>query len=126
LYGRPSDLPWAITIDPIYRLPAYSEFSRFHPAFLYESLWSLLTFFVLYYLVTRKADKLLNGEVMALYLIFYAVGRMLLELVRLDSRMVDFGFMQLNMAIATFVSLLIALAMAAWILIRRWRRKQRT
>jgi phosphatidylglycerol:prolipoprotein diacylglycerol transferase len=124
LYGSPSNLPWAITIDPVYRLPAYSEFSRFHPAFLYESLWSLLTFFVLYYLVKRKADKMLDGEVMALYLIFYAVGRMLLELVRLDSRMVDFGFMQLNMAIATFVSLLIALAMAAWILVRRWRRKQ--
>ena len=125
LYGRPSDLPWAITIDPIYRLPAYSEFSRFHPAFLYESLWSLLTFFVLYYLVKRKADKLLDGEMMALYLIFYAVGRMLLELVRLDSRMVDVGFMQLNMAIATFVSLLIALGMAAWVFVRRWRRKQR-
>ena len=123
LYGAPTDLPWAVTIDPNFRLPAYSEFSSFHPAFLYESLWSLLTFFVLYFLVKRYSSKLLDGEVMALYLIFYAIGRTLLELVRLDSRMVDFGFMQLNMAIATFVSLLIAVGMAAWIIIRRWRLK---
>ncbi|MFO7682270.1 MAG: hypothetical protein R6X34_19700, partial [Chloroflexota bacterium] len=58
---------------------------------------------------------------MALYLIFYAIGRTLLEMVRLDSRMIDFGFMQLNMAVATFVSLLIALCMATWIIARRWR-----
>lgn len=121
LYGAPSDLPWAVIIDPAYRLPAVSEFSRFHPAFLYESLWSLLTFLILYFLVTKYAKKLLTGEVMALYLIFYAVGRTLLEMVRLDSRMVDFGFMQLNMAIATFVSLIIAACMAAWIVLRRWR-----
>ncbi|MFO7683042.1 MAG: prolipoprotein diacylglyceryl transferase [Chloroflexota bacterium] len=121
LYGAPTDLPWAITIDPMYRLAAYSQYSRFHPAFLYESLWSLFTFLALYYLVTRYSQKLLAGEVMALYLIFYAIGRTLLEMVRLDSRMIDFGFMQLNMAVATFVSLLIALCMATWIVARRWR-----
>lgn len=124
LYGAPTDVPWAVIIDPAYRLPAVSEFSRFHPAFLYESLWSLLTFFILYFLVTKYAQKLLAGEVMALYLIFYAVGRTLLEMVRLDSRMVDFGFLQLNMAIATFVSLIIAVCMAAWIVIRRWRMRR--
>ncbi|MBE2220861.1 MAG: prolipoprotein diacylglyceryl transferase [Anaerolineae bacterium] len=122
LYGAPTDLPWAVTIAPNFRLPAFAEFEQFHPAFLYESLWSLLAFLVLYFLVKRYSSKLLDGEVMALYLIFYAIGRTLLELVRLDSRMVDFGFMQLNMAIATFVSLIIAVGMAAWIIIRRWRR----
>lgn len=120
LYGLPSNLPWAITIDSRNRLAAYSEFSRFHPAFLYESLWSLLTFIVLYWLVKRHADKLLTGEVMALYLIFYAIGRTLLELVRLDSRMINLGIVQLNLAIATFVSILIAFCMIAWIILRRW------
>ncbi|PID84901.1 MAG: prolipoprotein diacylglyceryl transferase [Chloroflexi bacterium] len=124
LYGSPSDLPWAVMIEPGFRLPAYSEFSRFHPAFLYESLWSLLAFLVLYFLVTRCSGKLLDGEGMALYLIFYAIGRTLLELVRLDSRMVDFGFIQLNMAIATFVSIVIAVCMAAWIFMRRWRTRK--
>jgi phosphatidylglycerol:prolipoprotein diacylglycerol transferase len=124
LYGLPSNLPWAITIASHNRLSAYSEFSRFHPAFLYESLWSLLTFIVLYWLVKRHADKLLTGEVMALYLIFYAIGRTLLELVRLDSRMINLGIVQLNLAIATFVSILIAFCMAAWIILRRWQNQK--
>ena len=123
LYGRPTNLPWAVYIDPIYRLPDYSDYTRFHPAFLYESLWSLLTFLVLYTLLRRYGQRLLTGELMALYFIFYAVGRILLEQVRLDSRMLNLGFVQLNMAIATFVSLLIAIGMAAWIVIRRYRRR---
>ncbi|MCA9874522.1 MAG: prolipoprotein diacylglyceryl transferase [Anaerolineales bacterium] len=120
LYGRPSNLPWAITIEPRYRLPAYSEFSHFHPAFLYESLWNLLTFFVLYWLVKCYTNKLLTGEVMALYLIFYAIGRILLEFIRLDSRIINLGVIQLDLAIATFISTLIAISMAAWIVFRRW------
>ncbi len=120
LYGRPTTLPWAVTIDPIYRLPAYSEFSRFHPAFLYESLWNLFAFFVLLTLA-RRFHKLLTGDLMALYLVFYAVGRSLLETVRLDSRMLNLGSLQLNMAIATFVSILVALAAIIWRLIARYR-----
>ncbi len=124
LYGRPSDLPWAITIDAAQRLPGYEQFSRFHPAFLYESLWSLLAFLVLYFLVKRYDDKLLTGELTALYLIFYAVGRILLEQVRLDSRLLNIAGLDVNMAIATFVSLLIALVMAIWVGIRRWQMTQ--
>lgn len=114
LYGRPTNLPWAVTIDPAYRLPDYSQFSRFHPAFLYESLWSLFTFIVLLTLARRYSRKLLTGDLMALYLVFYAIGRSLLEMVRLDSRMVSLGGLQLNMAVATFVSILVALAMILW------------
>ncbi|MBX3059108.1 MAG: prolipoprotein diacylglyceryl transferase [Anaerolineae bacterium] len=123
LYGRPTTLPWAITITEAHRLPGYEEFSRFHPAFLYESLWNLLAFLVLYTLVKRYSARLLTGELTALYLIFYAVGRILLETVRLDSRTLELFGLNLNMAIATFVSLLVALAMAVWVLARRWRQK---
>lgn len=119
LYGRPTDLPWAVYIEPIYRLPEFAAYERFHPAFLYESLWSLLTFFLLYTLLRRYGDKLLTGELMALYLIAYAIGRTLLEQVRLDSRTLSLGPLQLEMAVATFVSLLIALGMAGWIAYRR-------
>lgn len=121
LYGRPTNLPWAITIDPLYRLPAYAEFSRFHPAFLYESLWSLLTFAVLYALYRRWQPRLRSGDLMALYLIFYAIGRILLETIRLDSRAVTLGSIELNMAVATLVSLLLAVAMLLWLVVRRLR-----
>jgi phosphatidylglycerol:prolipoprotein diacylglycerol transferase len=123
LYGRPTTLPWAITITEAHRLPGYEEFSQFHPAFLYESLWNLLAFLVLYTLVKRYSPRLLTGELTALYLIFYAVGRILLETVRLDSRTLNLLGLNLNMAIATFVSLLVALVMAAWVLARRWRQR---
>lgn len=121
LYGRPTTLPWAITITEAHRLPGYEEFSQFHPAFLYESLWNLLAFLVLYTLAKRYTARLLTGELTALYLIFYAVGRILLETVRLDSRTLNLLGLDLNMAVATFVSLLVALVMAAWVLARRWR-----
>ncbi len=114
LYGRPTNVPWGIIIEPAYRLPAYSEYSRFHPAFLYESLWSLLTFFILLTLARRYAPKLLTGDLMALYLVMYAIGRTLLETVRLDSRLLNLGGLQLNMAVATFVSLLVAAVMIVW------------
>lgn len=114
LYGRPTNVPWGIIIEPAYRLPAYSEYSRFHPAFLYESLWSLLTFLILLTLARRYAPKLLTGDLMALYLVMYAIGRTLLEMVRLDSRLLNLWGLQLNMAVATFVSLLVAAAMIVW------------
>ncbi len=119
LYGRPSNLPWAITIDPQHRLPAYAGFERFHPAFLYESLWSLFAFIILYVLAKRYSSRLLKGELTALYLIFYAVGRILLETVRLDSRTVSIAGLDLNMAVATLVSIIIAVVAAVWVIVRR-------
>ena len=121
LYGRPTELPWAVTIDPAYRLAEYHDAVRFHPAFLYESLWSLLTFFVLYFLAKRYSERLLSGELMAGYLIFYAIGRSLLELVRLDSRVITIGSFDLSIAIATLISIIIAVLAAIWIVWRRYR-----
>ena len=121
LYGRPSNAPWAITIDPLYRLPDYAEFGTFHPAFLYESLWSLLTFVVLLWLARRRAARLLPGELLALYLVAYAIGRSLLELVRLDSRAVPFLGLETGLAVATVVSLLVAAVAVVAVVVRRLR-----
>ncbi len=119
LYGRPTDLPWAVYIEPQYRLPDLADFSYFHPAFLYESLWSLLTFFVLLWLARRRADRLLPGELLALYLVAYAIGRSLLELVRLDSRAVAFLGLETGLAVATLVSLGMALVAVVAVVARR-------
>lgn len=126
LYGRPTNAPWAIAIDPLYRLPDFAEFSTFHPAFLYESLWSLLTFFVLLGLARRRAARLLPGELLALYLVAYAIGRSLLELVRLDSRAVPFLGLETGLAVATVVSLLVAAVAVVAGVVRRLRRRSRS
>lgn len=124
LYGRPTGVPWAIHIDPLNRLPAFADFTTFHPAFLYESVWSLLTFFLLLWLVRKQAHRLLSGEVMVLYLVAYAVGRSLLELIRLDSRVLNLFGIQTNVAVATVVALAVALAAVMWAVVRRLRRRQ--
>lgn len=118
LYGTPSESPWAVFIDPIYRLDDYVNFETFHPAFLYESLWNLMAFLVLLTLARRQWRKLQVGDLTALYLVFYAVGRVLLELVRLDSRTVSLGGADLGLPVATLVSIIIALPMAGLLI---WR-----
>ncbi|MFN2116729.1 MAG: prolipoprotein diacylglyceryl transferase family protein, partial [Candidatus Promineifilaceae bacterium] len=92
--------------------------------FLYESLWSFLAFLLLHYLTKHYAKKMLPGEMTALYLILYAIGRSLLELVRLDSRTVSLGGIDTGLAVATFVSIIVAVMAALAVIIRRARRPE--
>ncbi len=41
-FGKPTDLPWAVTIDPARRPAGYEQFATFHPTFLYESVFNLV------------------------------------------------------------------------------------
>ncbi|SFF35063.1 phosphatidylglycerol:prolipoprotein diacylglycerol transferase [Paenibacillus algorifonticola] len=54
-----------------------------HPAFLYESLWSLVGIIVL--CVLRRQRFLRAGELLASYFIWYSLGRFYIEMVRTDS-----------------------------------------
>lgn len=118
LYGRPTDLPWAVHIDPLHRLAGYTSFERFHPAFLYASLWNLLTFLILIYLARRRSDRLFTGDLTAIYFLLFAIGRILLELVRLDSRPFVIGDLDFGLPVATVVSIAIVLIMLGILL---WR-----
>jgi phosphatidylglycerol---prolipoprotein diacylglyceryl transferase len=85
LYGRPTDLPWGIYIDPAHRYPGFEAYSYFHPTFLYESIWNLGVCLILIYVAHRWAERLLKGEILTVYLILYPLGRIIMEFVRLDS-----------------------------------------
>jgi phosphatidylglycerol:prolipoprotein diacylglycerol transferase len=113
LYGRPTDVPWGIYIEPHNRLPGYKQYERFHPTFLYESLWNLGTFALLYFLLRRKGEKLLKGEIVGLYAILYSTGRIIMEFVRLDSPTVW------GISIAQIVAAMVILLAAGIILYRR-------
>ncbi len=55
LYGRPTDLPWALEVDPAFRRPAeVVDSATFHPTFLYESLWNAILVVVLVRLDRRR------------------------------------------------------------------------
>lgn len=106
LYGAPTDLPWAITIDPAHRLPEFAEFATYHPIFLYESLWSLATVFCLLWIsrVYKKALKL--GDLFLIYLITYPTIRILLDFLRLDAS--EVGGFNANQTLMAVVLLLAA------------------
>jgi phosphatidylglycerol---prolipoprotein diacylglyceryl transferase len=84
LYGQPSTLPWAITIDPAFRLPAYQNVATYHPLFLYECIWNLINMGVLLWMGKKLSNLLLPGDIFLTYLVIYPVGRFLLEFLRLD------------------------------------------
>lgn len=86
-FGKPTDLPWAVTIDPNRRPDGFEQFGTFHPTFLYESIFNLLNAVVLSWLVLRgpRFRWFRNGDVAAIYLIAYGIARFLIERMRTDS-----------------------------------------
>ena len=119
LYGKPTDLPWAITIDPPYRLPEYAQYATFHPLFLYESLWNFLNMGFLLWLSIKKADRLKEGDLLLIYLISYPVGRFMLEFLKLDAPRI--GTLNTNQTVMAIVAVC-----AAGLLIWRHRRTPAT
>lgn len=84
LYGAPTNLPWAIFIEPAYRLPEYKDVAYYHPMFLYESLWNLLLMALLLVIGRKFAAKLKTGDIFLMYLVGYPLARFMLEFIRLD------------------------------------------
>jgi prolipoprotein diacylglyceryl transferase len=82
LFGGPTSLPWALTVDPQYRPSGYEEFETFHPTFLYEMIWALLGAWLIVYLDKRL--DLRGGRVFWLYVMVYTSGRLWIEMVRID------------------------------------------
>jgi prolipoprotein diacylglyceryltransferase len=71
-YGRPSALPWAVTIAPAHRPAGYENFATFQPIFLYQALWAVAAG-VAVAVATRKL-ALRGDRALALYAAAYAAG----------------------------------------------------
>jgi prolipoprotein diacylglyceryl transferase len=91
LFGQPTDLPWGLEISS--NNPAYPaglpEGVLFHPTFLYESIWSLIGVAIL--LLADKRFSLRWGKMFGLYLIYYSVGRVWVEAIRIDPSEIVLG-----------------------------------
>ncbi|HEX4059131.1 MAG TPA: prolipoprotein diacylglyceryl transferase [Galbitalea sp.] len=91
LYGQPTSLPWGLQIEssnaayPI-GLPAHTLFG---PTFLYEMIWNLLGMTVL--LLLERHYHFRWGRLIGLYFIFYGVGRVWFESIRIDPSVVFLG-----------------------------------
>ncbi len=110
VYGGQTNLPWGISID---NMPG-----KYHPLFLYESLCNLITFvFLVWY---RKNKRKNEGEVFALYLIFYGIVRFFLERMRVEEYILKF----MSFSIAQIVSALIFIAgIVIFYILRKYKNK---
>ncbi|MDX3074302.1 prolipoprotein diacylglyceryl transferase [Streptomyces sp. MI02-7b] len=82
LYGRPTDLPWALKIDAAHRPANTLDAATYHPTFLYESLWCIGV--ALLVIWADRRFKLGHGRAFALYVATYTVGRFWIEYLRVD------------------------------------------
>jgi prolipoprotein diacylglyceryl transferase len=84
LYGKATDLPWALEIDPANRPePFTSQAATYHPTFLYELLWDLLAVALLLLVIERRFKPRPPG-VFAAYISLYCFGRFWVEQLRVD------------------------------------------
>ncbi|MGI8974414.1 MAG: prolipoprotein diacylglyceryl transferase [Gaiella sp.] len=83
LYGRPTDLPWALEIDPVNRPLATLDAATYHPTFLYELLWNVLAAVLLVFVLERRFRPRPPG-LFAAYIALYCLGRFFVELLRVD------------------------------------------
>jgi prolipoprotein diacylglyceryl transferase len=91
LFGTPTDLPWGLQIDS--SNPAYPaglpEGVLFHPTFLYESIWSLAGVALL--LAADQRFNLRWAKMFGLYIVYYSVGRVWIEAIRIDPSEIILG-----------------------------------
>ena len=114
LFGRPTDLPWGLRIDPENRPSGYEHVSTFHPTFLYEAGWNLFLVWLL--LAVDRRARLNSGGLFALYVMGYTVGRAWIEYLRIDPANDVLG-LRLN----EWTSLALFIAAAAYLFVARSR-----
>lgn len=86
-HGGPTNLPWGIMVDG----------QKVHPTFLYESIWDVLVFIIIF---SRRKNKKFDGQIIAEYMALYSLGRFFVEGLRTDSLMLG------PIRMAQFISLI--------------------
>jgi prolipoprotein diacylglyceryl transferase len=104
-YGYPTDLPWGMLIDGV----------AVHPTFLYESLWNVGLFIILWRLLDKRIYA--KGFISLLYVFGYSLGRLWIEQLRTDSEWI--GAFR-----AASVWSLIAILLAGWMLLKLIRQER--
>jgi prolipoprotein diacylglyceryl transferase len=118
LFGRPTDLPWGLEIDPAHRPAGYLNVATFHPTFLYEALWNLALAGGLV-LWERHHPNSRPGRLFAFYVAGYAVGRAWVEALRIDPAAHLFG-VRWNI----WMSFIAFVGAVGWLVFDSWRARQ--
>ncbi|MBE6933257.1 MAG: prolipoprotein diacylglyceryl transferase [Ruminococcaceae bacterium] len=94
---------------------AYGEVTYYHPTFLYESVWNFVGFIALHFYSKRRK---FDGEIFALYVAWYGLGRAIVEGLRTDSLYLFSTGIRVSQLLA-LISCVCAVAYLVW----RYRRK---
>jgi len=94
------------------------EYIQVHPTFLYESIWNLGIFIVL---MIMKKHKKFDGQIMAVYFMGYAAGRIWIEGLRTDQLLL----MGTNIPFSQLLSAIILVGGVILLLLRRHNEKKR-
>lgn len=102
-FGSNTDLPWGMTSGRIQKWlvenggpgSGLTPDRAVHPCFLYESIWCL-TGFVVLYLISRR--RKFDGQIFLSYILWYGTGRAFIEGLRTDSLM--FGNIRISQLLA--------------------------
>lgn len=114
LFGQATTLPWGLEIpstNPAYPV-GFPAGVLFHPTFLYEMIWNLLGFALIVFVLERRFN-LRNGRALAVYLVYYSIGRAFIESIRID---VSESFLGLRTNVwSAILTALVGVALYLWL-----------
>jgi prolipoprotein diacylglyceryl transferase len=116
LFGKPTNLPWGLEIDPAHRPAGYFDHDTFQPTFLYEFLYDVTGVVIL--LIVDRMFRIRRPGLFALYVAYYCFGRFFEELLRIDPAH-EFLGLRLNAWVSAVLFVLSTAFFIWWQFIRR-------
>lgn len=101
-FGIPANGFLKLYVNAPFRPQNYINYEYFHPTFLYEGILDFISFILLLIIFIKFKNKLKQGMIFYLCLIFYSIIRFFVESIRIDSVMYV-----ANIAIAQVIALLV-------------------
>ena len=92
--------------------------SGLSPTFLYESIWCILGFFVLYYICEHH--RKFSGQIMLTYGVWYGLERMVVEGMRTDSLYIAGTTLRVSQVLSGVLALVCAIALI--VLLRKYKK----
>ena len=112
-FGAETTLPWRMRL-----WTSATEYIEVPPTFLYESLWNLLGFLILWRLVSKL--RRFDGENACFYFAWYAFGRFWIEGLRTDSLyLFDWTWFGQPIRVSQLLSLVLFIAAVAVLIVMR-------
>lgn len=107
-FGGPCTLPWRMGLN------LNGQYMTVHPTFLYESLWNVVGFCLLFFLIRKL--RTFDGELFLSYLLWYGMGRFWIEGLRTDSLYLFQTGIRVSQLVA-LLSVAVAVAFLIWNLV---------